>query len=190
MHPLQAPLTQILSLLTILGHGLIIMTAVLLVLLRGQKWPNWLVQIGQNGLWLAWIIALIATGGSLLYSDVIGLEPCLLCWYQRILMYPQVILLALAAYWKDSRIVRYVLPMTLIGAFVSAYHYTLQLGVNPYAPCSAVGYSVSCSDRFILNYGYITIPMMGLTAFLLISLLLYLNYRVSQATSAKKSARK
>lgn len=190
MHPLQAPLTEVLSLLTILGHGLIIMTAVLLVLLRGQTWPNWLVKIGQNGLWFAWGIALIAMGGSLLYSDVIGLEPCLMCWFQRICMYPQVVLLGLAAYWKDSRIVRYALPLTAIGAALSTYHYSLQLGVNPYAPCSAVGYSVSCSDRFILNYGYITIPMMALTAFLLISLLLYLNYRVSQATSAKKSVRK
>lgn len=190
MHPLQAPLTQILSLLTILGHVLIIMTAVMMVLLRGQKWPTWLTQIGRNGLWLAWGVAVIAMGGSLLYSDVIGLEPCLLCWYQRILLYPQVILLALAAFWKDARIVLYSLPMVLLGAAVATYHYTLQLGVNPYAPCSAVGYSVSCSDRFILNYGYITIPMMALTAFLLIALLLFLHAKVNKISLPGKTTRK
>lgn len=189
MHPLQAPLTQIFSLLTILGHGLIIMTAVLLVLLRGQKWPSWLVTIGQNGVWLSLVVALLATGGSLLYSDVIGLEPCMLCWYQRILMYPQVLLLALSKYYKDAKIALYSLPMVLLGAAVATYHYTLQLGVNPYAPCSAVGYSVSCSDRFVLNYGYITIPMMALTAFLLMALLLFLHAKVHGLTFLRKSGR-
>lgn len=188
MHPLQAPLTQFFSLLTVLGHVLIIMTGVLLILLKGQRWPNWLVYIGRNGLWLAWIVAALAMGGSLLYSDVIGLEPCLLCWYQRILMYPQVILLAIAQFLKDARIVLYSLPMVLIGAAISTYHYTLQLGVNPYAPCEAVGYSVSCSDRFILNYGYITIPMMALTAFLLIAILLFLHARVNHITFTRKSS--
>jgi len=180
------------SLLTIVGHVLIIMAGVLLVLLRGQIWPSWLVRIGEKGLWLAWAIAVIAMGGSLLYSDVIGLEPCLMCWFQRICMYPLVVILGLAAYWKDSNIVRYALPLAGIGAALATYHYSLQLGMNPYAPCSAVGYSVSCSDRFILNYGYITIPMMALTAFLLISILLFLHAKVSTlpATSVRKSARK
>jgi disulfide bond formation protein DsbB len=189
MHPLQAPLTELLSLLTVVGHGLIVMTGVLLILLRGQKWPHWLVTIGKNGLWFALIVALLAMGGSLLYSDVIGLEPCMLCWYQRILMYPQVILLALANVRKDAKIVLYSLPLALIGAAISMYHYTLQLGVNPYAPCEAIGYSVSCSDRFILNYGYITIPMMALTAFLLIAIFLFLHAKVNDISLWKINRR-
>lgn len=185
MHPLLGPLTSVLSLLTIAGQFIVLALIVLLLLLRGQKWPDLLTQFSRRGLLFAWIVSIIATIGSLTYSNVIGLEPCMMCWFQRICMYPQVLLLGLANYWKDARIIRYSLPMVLIGAALSTYHYTLQLGVNPYAPCSINGHT-SCTERMVFSYGYITIPMMALTAFLMIAVFLHLYAKSRDMKVSKK----
>jgi disulfide bond formation protein DsbB len=121
---------------------------------------------------LAFVVALVATAGSLVYSDVIGYEPCKLCWFQRIFMYPLVILFGVALLKKDSRIADYALALAIPGALIAAYHYLLQLGIAPSLPCSAVGYSAECSSRFVLQFGYITIPLMAFSAFALIAALL------------------
>ena len=83
-------------------------------------------------------------------------------------MYPQVILLGMAWLKKDYGIILYSLALSVIGALIAGYHYLLQIGLVPSVNCSAVGYSISCSQRFVMQFGYITIPMMSLTAFLLI----------------------
>lgn len=119
----------------------------------------------RNFLWLALLAALVATSGSLYYSEVAGYEPCILCWYQRILMYPQVVLLAVAQLARDPDVRKYIAVLSAIGAAIAGYHYLLQLGVAPNLPCAAVGYSVSCAQRFVLTFGYITIPLMAFSAF-------------------------
>ena len=114
------------------------------------------------------IIAITATIGSLFYSEVAGYNPCKLCWIQRIFMYPQAIILPLAHIWNDKRIFRYTLPLSVIGLILAAYHYLLQIGVLTTSTCSTVGFSLACSDRFFMTYGYITIPMMAVSAFSLL----------------------
>ncbi|OGY68707.1 MAG: hypothetical protein A3B94_01990 [Candidatus Jacksonbacteria bacterium RIFCSPHIGHO2_02_FULL_43_10] len=106
--------------------------------------------------------------GSLFYSEIAGYEPCQLCWWQRILMYPQVILLGVAWLKEDQGIVLYSIALSSLGALIAGYNYLLQIGFVPSIGCSAVGYSINCSQRFVMQFGYITIPMMALTAFLLI----------------------
>ena len=129
----------------------------------------------------AFLVSLGATVGSLFLSEIAQFEPCKLCWFQRIFMYPQVFLLGIALWKKDLGIYTYSIALSAIGAIIAGYHYLLQIGVAPALPCSAVGYSADCSQRFILQFGYITIPLMAFSAFLLI-LLLNLNakYRKSQ----------
>jgi disulfide bond formation protein DsbB len=123
----------------------------------------------KNGLLLSFIVALVATTSSLFYSEIAGFVPCTLCWYQRILMYPLIILLGIAFERKDRNIIPYVLTMTGIGSSISLYHYYIQLSpAGAFVPCSAVGISVSCTSREFTHLGYITIPMMAATAFLLI----------------------
>ncbi|MEK7521880.1 MAG: disulfide oxidoreductase [Patescibacteria group bacterium] len=165
--------TQFLSLLTVAAQvfaGVIL----ILFLFRGKKW---LSRILKYSLKLAFLVSLAATLGSLYYSDVAGFEPCKLCWYQRIFMYPQPFLYGLALLKKDKRIVDYGILLSVIGAIIAGYHYLLQVGVVPSLACEAVGYSASCSKRFVMTFGYITIPMMALSAFLLITgLLLVLKY--------------
>lgn len=159
------------SSLTIIGQLLVVVWLVLL--LARDKFNNPLTQFLQrNALALAFIVAFVATAGSLFYSEIIGFEPCKLCWLQRIFMYPQVILLGLALWKRDRGIAIYSIALSIIGVIIAAYHYLLQLGFAPSLPCSAVGYSVSCSQKFVLQFGYITIPMMALTAFIMIILFL------------------
>ncbi|ANF96178.1 disulfide oxidoreductase [Paenibacillus bovis] len=123
-------------------------------------------------LFLAWIVAIVATGGSLYLSDVLKFEPCKLCWFQRIFMYPQVILLGIAAYRSDRRIVGYVLPLSIVGGLIALYHYAEQHipALARVTPCTT---GVPCNQDYFELLGFITIPFMALVAFALIALLLW-----------------
>lgn len=160
-----------LSVLTLAGDITVGIYVFMLVLFRKGKYTKQLIGIlGRHGLGVAFLISLIATTSSLFYSEIAGYAPCTLCWYQRIFIYPQVLLLGFALWKKDRTIADYSILLSGVGAFIAIYHYYIQLGGSLLTPCSAVGYSVSCSQRFVLQFGYITIPMMSLTAFSLIIL--------------------
>lgn len=159
----------ILSSLTVIGQIVIALLAISLV----SRQTRVLNFISKNALLFSFIVALIATLGSLFYSEIAKFEPCKLCWVQRIFMYPQVFLSAIALWiWKKDKLLTLAadnhIALSFMGAVVAGYHYLLQIGIGPDLPCAAVGYSVSCSQRFVMNFGYITIPMMAFTAFLLI----------------------
>jgi disulfide bond formation protein DsbB len=117
---------------------------------------------------IGFVASASATLGSLTYSDVIGYAPCVLCWFQRIFMYPQVILSGMALHRRDLGLRAYGLVLSIIGGAIALWHYLGQLGFGT-LPCSAVGYSVSCAERFVMQFGYITIPMMAFSAFALIA---------------------
>ena len=130
---------------------------------------------GKNAKVWAFLVALVAMLGSLYFSDYLGYEPCKLCWYQRIFMYPQVFLFGLALIKKDSRIWSYSILLSVIGALIAAFHYISQVTKTSILPCDALGYSASCSQTFVLSFGYITIPMMALSAFVAIIILAHLR---------------
>lgn len=146
-----------------------------------------LLFVQKHGMLLAFIVALTATLGSLFYSEILGYEPCKLCWYQRIFIYPQVILLGLALWKKDTHIIKYSLALAIIGGLIATNHYILQVTGVSILPCSAVGYSVSCSKIFVLRFGYITIPMMAVSASLLMTLALL--FAKNNDTDGKKDSR-
>jgi len=125
----------------------------------------------EYGLVLAWIVSLAATGGSLFLSEIMGFIPCNLCWFQRIFMYPLVILLGRAAYKNDRNIVGYALPLSVIGGLISLYHYGEQKipGLAKIAPCTT---GVPCNTDYLDWWGVVTIPFMALIAFILITVLL------------------
>ncbi len=124
-------------------------------------------------LYIAWLVALTATLGSLYFSEIRGFIPCELCWVQRILMYPLSIILGIAAYRGDTGIKKYVLPLSMIGIVVSSYHYMLQKipGFGGFRPCVQ---GVPCDVMYINWLGFITIPFLALTAFILITIALVL----------------
>lgn len=179
---------QLLGLLTIAGDitvaGLIVVLVGRAVGGRASIYTGALTRlVANNAVLFSLIVAVLATAGSLFYSEIAGYEPCKLCWFQRIFMYPQVILLAIALWKRDDHIRLYSIWLSAVGAVIAAYHYLLQIGVISGGPCSAVGYSVSCAQRFVLQHGYITIPMMALTAFLMITV--FMATRTKFASSVR-----
>jgi disulfide bond formation protein DsbB len=131
------------------------------------------------GLYFAWIIAIIATCSSLYLSEVMGFLPCKLCWYQRICMYPLVLLLGVAVFKKDKGVIKYALPLSIIGGCTSIYHYLIQRfpSLESIAPCRG-GMEVPCNVDYLNWYGFITIPLLALIAFVFITffLILYSKY--------------
>nr|WP_302084059.1 disulfide bond formation protein B [Salinibaculum sp. KK48] len=111
---------------------------------------------------VAGCIAVVATLGSLSYSNVLGFFPCELCWFQRIFMYPLVPLLGYAAYMRSRELAPLILAYTLPGAAIAAYHSYIQL-----APSASCG-SLACSTVNI-RILWLSIPNQALLAFLLIS---------------------
>jgi disulfide bond formation protein DsbB len=124
---------------------------------------------GEVAPWVALLIAVVATAGSLAYSEVVGFEPCRLCWYQRIAMYPLVPVLAVGAFAKDPNLRRYVLPLSLGGALISAYHYLIEW--FPQIEGTSCSVNVPCSVRLVEVFGFVSIPFMALCGFLAISVL-------------------
>lgn len=125
----------------------------------------------KNLLYIGFIIALVATFGSLYFSEILKLPPCLLCWYQRIFMYPLVIIFAVGIIRKDEKLHQYVLPFSIIGMLVAFYHYLLYIKVlsEKFSPCTA---GVSCITPQIDLLGFVNIPLMSLVAFTVITIIM------------------
>ncbi len=127
---------------------------------------------GINSLfpYLVWVAALVATAGSLFFSEVMELPPCVLCWYQRIAMYPFVLIVGTGIAMRDPRWKFYSLPLAIVGLAISVYHNLLYYGVIPESitPCKQ---GISCTTVQIEWLGFITIPLMALTAFILVFIL-------------------
>lgn len=119
----------------------------------------------------AWIITLTATVGSLFFSEVMQLPPCVLCWYQRIAMYPLVLIVGAGIVMRDPRMKYYALPICLSGLAIAVYHNLLYYGIipNSITPCTQ---GISCTTAQIEWLGFITIPLMSLAAFVGIALCL------------------
>ena len=119
----------------------------------------------------AWLIAAVSALGALFVSEVMALPPCVLCWYQRIFMFPLAILLPLALFPFDRGIVRYALPLAGGGALVALFHVLLVAGIVPerMVPCSQ---GVPCAEAQLAWLGFVTLPLLSFLAFLAISALL------------------
>ena len=137
-------------------------------------------------LWIAWAIALTATLGSLYFSEIADFPPCRLCWFQRIAMYPLAVLLLVAAVRRDHRgAALYGLAFPVIGAGVSVYHVYIENHPEAESQGCRLG-GAPCSVKWIDELGYITIPVLALTAFAAIFALLCIAYTRSRAVAARE----
>ncbi|QHT61610.1 disulfide bond formation protein B [Paenibacillus lycopersici] len=144
-----------------------------------------LAFFGRYALYLAWVVAIVATGSSLYLSEIMKFIPCNLCWYQRIFMYPIVILLGIACYCQDRKIIRYVLPLSILGGCVSLYHY-LEQQVPALARALPCTVGVPCSEDYLDWFGgRVTIPFLALIAFILITALLVNGLRREEGAHAE-----
>jgi disulfide bond formation protein DsbB len=162
----------ILSVLGVVGQVLVALGIVVGVLaLVGVRGPLDAIRnlLWGYELWGAFVVAAIATGGSLFYSQVAGFIPCEFCWFQRMMMYPLSILTLLIAARGDNRAARYLLPLPIVGAGTSIYHMLLEHHVikEPGA-CTLTGGGCTANWIALHSFGYLTIPTLALTAFLLL----------------------
>jgi len=140
-----------------------------------QDARNWIDKIvdllGASSRHIALFAAWVAISGSLFFSEVLGWRPCVLCWYQRILMYPLAIVLGIGIIRRDRGLHLYVLPFSIAGMGVSLYHYLLIK--TDWLPPPACAVDVPCTVDYLNWFGFINIPFLALTAFLIISCMLF-----------------
>ncbi len=124
----------------------------------------------------AWLIALASTLSALFIGEVMGRTPCILCWYQRIAMFPLALMLGIAVYLMDMTVRRYALPIAVVGGLVALWHSLLFVGIIPEAvqPCTRDG--PSCSDEGQVLFGFVPLPYLSATAFITIILLLTIPF--------------
>ena len=132
-------------------------------------------------LFLCWLVAAVSTLGSLFFSNVMDFAPCILCWYQRIFLFPLVIVLAMGLFPFDIKVVRYAMPLALVGLLTALYHNLLYTGIIPESiqPCSQ---GVSCTEKYI-DFGFITIPLLSALSFSIILILLIILKILNGRTS-------
>jgi len=138
-------------------------------------------QLNKNWaiLFSAWVLVTVSTLGSLFFSYIMEFAPCVLCWYQRICLFPLVIILARGLFPLDKRVIEYSLPLAIAGWITAFYHNLLYSGIIPQdlQPCSK---GVSCTEKYIDLFGFLTIPMLSLISFsIIITLLILLKRRIS-----------
>lgn len=138
---------------------------------------KYILSVDKLCLYLAFAQALIATLGSLIFSEILHFPPCVLCWYQRIALYPLVAIFAVGILKKDKNVYFYALPLIAAGWIIALYHNLLYYSLLPEAaaPCIA---GISCTTKFIEWFGFITIPLLSLAAFTTLGILM-LIYRKS-----------
>jgi disulfide bond formation protein DsbB len=135
---------------------------------------------GAPAAWLpvfaAWLVAAVSTLGALFLSEVVGVPPCSLCWYQRVFMFPLAIVLAVGLFPLDPRVLRYAAPLAVGGWLVALYHVLLTMKIIPesMAPCTQ---GIPCSQETAVWFGFVTIPLLSLLSFTLIAIALAMARR-------------
>ena len=148
----------------------ILLVFLLLALVFRNSWGKEITDfVGKYAINFGFLVSLVAISGSLFYSDIVHFEPCVLCWWQRVLLYPQVIIFAVALWHKKKDVFLYVIPMVSMAAMLGAYQAYVYMGGTSILPCTALG--GACAKNYVLEFGYISIPMASLTISLYILLL-------------------
>jgi|SRR3989344_2109372 len=152
---------------TFIPYAVLVSHPIFLVLFSAlvfrRSWGRTIANVvGKNAVLLGFIIALASISGSLFYSELVGYEPCVLCWWQRVFLYPQVIIFGVALWRKKSDVFAYSVPLVTLSALLALYHQYVYMGGASLLPCTALG--GACAKIYVMEFGYITIPMMSLTA--------------------------
>lgn len=125
--------------------------------------------VGKYAAKLALLVSLGAIFGSLFYSQIVGFEPCVLCWWQRVFIFPMPVILLVALRNRFESVFSYLVPLALLALVVSGYHSYVELGGGSLLPCTAEG--GACSRVYVNEFGYITIPTMSMTVSLFVLVL-------------------
>jgi disulfide bond formation protein DsbB len=161
----------------LLGAGLITLLLVWVASLVSDRARRVLDAVANSfeglGLRLAWVMAVVATLGSLYYSQIAHFIPCEYCWYQRIAMYPLAVILGIAVVRRDEGVRRYVLPLAVVGGAISTYHYVIQR--FPDLAAGSCSTTVPCTTALVWKFEFVSIPLMALASFGVIVAVLLLD---------------
>jgi disulfide bond formation protein DsbB len=138
-----------------------------------MKDKNW------NLLFICWLLATVSSVGSLFFSEVMRLPPCILCWYQRICIYPLVVIFLMGLFPLDLKVVKFSFPLAIIGWVIALYHNLLYYKILPESSSPCVQ-GISCTTVQLEWLGFITIPFLAFSAFTLLIILLTVVLRNSQ----------
>jgi disulfide bond formation protein DsbB len=165
--PWVLTLNHNLSLLTIIGAIALVAWLIALVLKKDFSW------IREYALPIGFFVTLAGAFMTLFYSEYIGYLPCALCWFQRIFLYPQIVLFGLAWWKKDRGVTFYTLWLSVIGFILASYHHYIQMGYKELLPCPATGMFADCAKPSFVEFGFVTFPFMAIVLFGFLILLSY-----------------
>ena len=159
-------LNHYLSLATIIGGGVLVVVILYVTYILNTNRKSRIVSsLYRFAIPLAFLITFFGTGMSLFYSEYLGILPCDLCWFQRVFIYSQLILFAVA-WWKDDKgAFVYSFWLSVVGLCIGLYHHIMQLGYDVYRPCSTAPFAVDCSKPTFIEYGFVTFPLMAVVLF-------------------------
>lgn len=172
MNPLADPVIYALSLATVFGQVLAVGLLLILVfrkkLSRNKSFKNIINLLTDNYITLIFVVSAVSALGSLTLSEVLNFTPCKLCWYQRSFMYPIALISLISMIFNETRIKKFVLGLSIVGLLIAAYHILMQVFPKAFECSDEVA---KCSAVQFAEFGYITIPVMAFTAFLIIILI-------------------
>ncbi len=146
---------------------------ILLILFFFKKDSPILSFLGKYGIHIVFLLTLGGVSFSLLYSEIFGFVPCGLCWLQRVVLYPQLLLAGIAIIKKQGVMVSdYLISLSAIGSIIALYQHYLQMGGTEVIGCPAVGAGADCAKRILFEFGYITFPLMSFSIFALIIIIM------------------
>lgn len=181
---LSSIVIRMLASLTVVGHIISVLLIGFLLFIKlspgNKKLQKIKKIINVNYVYLILLVSGIATLGSLTFSEILGFAPCKLCWYQRIFMYPQFVISLIALVTNDNKIRKYIMSLSVVGLVIAVYHILVQLFPQALECSDEIA---KCSFKEFATFGYITIPVMSATAFLLIILLSLINSSASKKNS-------
>ena len=162
-----------------LGMQLASVALVAMYLLRTRSafCRDFLNILSTWALWKGFGLTLLATAFTLYYSDVLGFIPCGLCWFERIFLYPQVVLFGIALWKRDFSVATYSIALSMCGAVIALYHHFIQMGGSELLPCPASG-AGDCAQRIVFEFGYITFPLMACSLFVFLVVSMWITTRV------------
>ena len=174
--------TKLLAFATLVGN-LLTLGLLIFFVVRRSLFDRAMVWLGERGIALGLCISSASTVGSLIYSEVVGFPACILCWIQRIFMYPQMFLFGLAFWRKERSVAPYMFLLSFLGGAVALYQWVkdmLLVYSHTTLPCVEVAGLPSCDKIYVLELGYITIPMIALNAFILLAVVMWASMRYAK----------
>ncbi|MEQ1561535.1 MAG: disulfide bond formation protein B [Nitrospira sp.] len=184
IHFIQTNATVVVSTLTLLSN--IIFVAVLVVIFAHAgsraKFYNFVHKYIIELLFFGTLSAVI---GSLVYSEIVGFPPCDLCWWQRICIYPQVVILIFAIWKKDKTVIDYLVPFSVMGAVIALFQSFIQWGFSFGSSIGCVALGGECAKVYFKEFSYITIPFMSFSIFVYIIVLKFVYYHRRRVSETK-----